>query len=51
MPLKIFDFAIGVIDDIALKEQVRAGLQKSNQIMDKVDAIMQDKQKYEVTLP
>ncbi len=34
-----------------LKEQVRAGLQKSNQILDKVDALMQDKKNSEVTLP
>jgi len=38
-------------DLIELKEQISVGLAKSNQIMDKVDAIMQDETKTEVTLP
>ncbi|MFT7005398.1 MAG: phospholipid/cholesterol/gamma-HCH transport system substrate-binding protein [Sulfurimonas sp.] len=38
-------------DLIELKEQISVSVQKSNQIMDKVDAIMQDEEKQEVTLP
>ncbi len=38
-------------DLIELKEQISVGLAKSNQIMDKVDAIMQNEAKTEVTLP
>ncbi len=34
-----------------LKEQVSVGLQKSNQIIDKVDALLQDEEKSEITLP
>ena len=45
--------AIGSYDNdlIELKEQISVGLQKSNQIMDKIDAFMQDDEKREVTLP
>ena len=38
-------------DLIELKEQISVALAKSNQIMDKVDAIMQDETKTEVILP
>jgi len=38
-------------DLVELKEQISVGLVKSNQIMDKVDAIMQDKPKEEIKLP
>ena len=38
-------------DLVELKEQISVGLAKSNQIMDKVDAIMQDNTSAEVTLP
>lgn len=38
-------------DLINLKEQLNVGIEKSNQIMDKVDALMQDEKKDEVTLP
>jgi len=38
-------------DLIELKEQISVGLAKSNQIMDKVDAIMQNEAKTEVILP
>jgi len=34
-----------------LKEEVSVGLQKSNQIIDKVDAMLQDKEKSEISLP
>jgi len=34
-----------------LKEQISIGVQKSNKIIDKVDAILQDDKKSEVTLP
>ena len=34
-----------------LKEQITVGIQKSNQIIDKVDAIMSDEKASEVTLP
>jgi ABC-type transporter Mla subunit MlaD len=45
--------AVGTYDKdlIELKEQISVGVQKSNQIMDKVDALMQDETKSEVTLP
>ena len=45
--------AVGTYDKdlIELKEQISVGVQKSNQIMDKVDALMQDEEKQEVTLP
>ncbi len=45
--------AVGSYDKdlILLKEQVSVSLQKSNQIMDKVDSLMQDEEKKEVTLP
>lgn len=45
--------AVGSYDTelIELKEQISVSVQKSNQIMDKVDALMQDEQKQEVTLP
>jgi len=45
--------SIGSYDSelIELKEQLSVGLQKSNQIMDKVDAIMQDEKATEVVLP
>ncbi len=38
-------------DLIQLKEQISVGLQKSNQIMDKVDSIMQNDDNSEVMLP
>lgn len=38
-------------DLIELKEQISVGLQKSNQIMDKVDSLMQDDESSEVILP
>lgn len=45
--------SIGALDEdlIGLKDQVAVTLQKSNQILDKVDAIMLDETKEEVTLP
>nr|WP_321267524.1 hypothetical protein [uncultured Sulfurimonas sp.] len=45
--------AVGTYDKdlIELKEQISVSLDKSNQIMDKVDALMQDEDKHEVTLP
>ncbi|PHQ65765.1 MAG: hypothetical protein COB99_02010 [Sulfurimonas sp.] len=45
--------AVGSYDKdlIELKEQISVSVQKSNQIMDKVDALMQDEEKSEVTLP
>lgn len=45
--------AVGTYDKdlIELKEQISVSVQKSNQIMDKVDALMQDDAKSEVTLP
>ncbi|WP_373004706.1 MlaD family protein [Sulfurimonas sp.] len=45
--------AVGSYDKdlVELKEQISVSVQKSNQIMDKVDALMQDEQKNEVTLP
>ncbi len=42
----------GYDDDLEMiKEQISAGVQKSNQIMDKVDALMQDDDNKEVVLP
>jgi ABC-type transporter Mla subunit MlaD len=38
-------------DLLLLKEQISVGLAKSNEIMDKVDAILQDNSDAEVTLP
>lgn len=38
-------------DLIELKEQISVGLQKSNQIMDKVDSLMSDESNAEVLLP
>ena len=38
-------------DLVELKEQISVGLQKSNQIMDRVDALMQDDSSTEVVLP
>ena len=38
-------------DLVQLKEQISVGIHKSNQIMDKVDAIMQDEKATEVVLP
>ena len=38
-------------DLIELKEQISVGLQKSNQIMDKVDSLMSDESAAEVMLP
>ncbi|MBU1659588.1 MCE family protein [bacterium] len=38
-------------DIVELKEQISVGMQKSNQIMDKVDSLMQDEKKSEVILP
>jgi len=45
--------AIGEYDEdlTLIKEQISTGIQKSNQIMDKVDAMMQDDEKAEVSLP
>lgn len=45
--------AVGSYDSdlVELKEQISVGLQKSNQIMDKVDALMQDESSAEVLLP
>lgn len=45
--------AVGTYDTeiLDIKEQISAGLQKSNQIMDKVDALMLDEKNSEVTLP
>ncbi len=45
--------AVGTYDKdiIELKEQISVTVQKSNQIMDKVDALMQDEEKQEVVLP
>jgi len=45
--------AVGSYDKdlIELKEQISVSLQKTNQIMDKVDAFMQDESKPEVSLP
>ncbi len=38
-------------DIVELKEQITVGIQKSNEIMDKVDSFMQDGSNNEVTLP
>ncbi len=45
--------AVGSYDTeiLDIKDQVAAGLQKSNQIMDKVDTLLQDKSNSEVVLP
>ncbi len=45
--------AIGSYDTelIELKEQLSVGVQKSNQIMDKIDSLMQDEKSSEVLLP
>jgi phospholipid/cholesterol/gamma-HCH transport system substrate-binding protein len=45
--------SIGALDEdlVGLKDQVAVTLQKSNQILDKVDAIMLDETKEEVMLP
>lgn len=45
--------AVGSYDKdlLELKEQVSVGLQKSNQIIDKVDSLLQDEEKSEITLP
>ena len=45
--------AVGKSDSdlIEIKNQITAGIQKSNQIMDKVDALMQNKSSSEVVLP
>lgn len=45
--------AVGSYDKdlIELKEQISVSLQKTNQIMDKVDAFLQDESKQEVSLP
>ena len=45
--------SIGAYDQdlTTIKEEISTGLQKSNQIMDKVDALMQDDDAKEVTLP
>lgn len=45
--------AVGSYDKdlLELKEQISVSLQKTNQIMDKVDAFMQDETKQEVRLP
>jgi phospholipid/cholesterol/gamma-HCH transport system substrate-binding protein len=45
--------AVGSYDKdlVELKEQISVSLQKSNQIMDKVDSLMQDDENKEVTLP
>jgi uncharacterized protein YoxC len=45
--------AVGSYDSdlIELKEQISVGVQKSNQIMDKVDALMQDEKSSKVVLP
>lgn len=54
--LKTLDASIKVLGGydkelLNIKEQVSVGIQKSNQIMDKVDSLMQDKQDSEVQLP
>ncbi len=54
--LKVLDGtvrAVGSYDNdlYKLKEQVSVGIQKSNQIIDKVDSLLQDDEKSEVTLP
>jgi ABC-type transporter Mla subunit MlaD len=45
--------AVGTYDKdlVELKEQISVTLDKSNQIMDKVDSLMQDEEKNEVVLP
>jgi len=45
--------SVGSFDNeiVELKEQISVGLQKSNQIMDKVDALMQDESSDKVVLP
>ncbi|MEA3330441.1 MAG: MlaD family protein [Campylobacterota bacterium] len=45
--------AVGSYDKdlLELKKQVSVGLQKSNQIIDKVDSMLQDEEKSEITLP
>jgi len=45
--------AVGSLDSevVEIKEQIAAGLQKSNQLIDKIDALIQDDKKSEVTLP
>jgi len=54
--LKVLDGtvkAVGSYDNdlYTLKKQVSVGIQKSNQIIDKVDSLLQDDEKSEVTLP
>ncbi len=45
--------AVGSYDNdlYDLKEQVSVGIQKSNQIIDKVDSLLQDEKESEITLP
>ena len=45
--------SVGSFDNeiVELKEQISVGIQKSNQIMDKVDALMQDESSDKVVLP
>lgn len=45
--------SVGGLDSdlVEIKEQISVGLQKSNQIMDKVDSIMEDDENSEVALP
>jgi len=45
--------SLGAYDEdlTVIKEQISTGIQKSNQIMDKVDALMQDNESEEVVLP
>ena len=45
--------SLGAYDEdlTVIKEQISTGIQKSNQIMDKVDALMQDNESDEVVLP
>jgi len=38
-------------DLVDLKEEISVGLQKTNQVLDKVDSLMQDEEKSEVSLP
>jgi len=44
---------VGTLDSdiIGLKEQISVGITKSNQIMDKIDSVLQDKSSSEVVLP
>ena len=54
--LEVMDGTVNAVgsydkDLVEIKEQITVGIQKSNEIMDKVDSFMQDDSNNEVTLP